>query len=331
MEDFGRFVKKMFAVFVIFLTVLVEQGYGSNRCQRKAYIELYNKQNPAKFKCWPPPECHNGQEATVEPGSSHPFGTDISCRSCKNGFFSNNQTIYKCRKCTSCGKKQELYPCTFVKDRECANKCISDKYYFNSTEKECYPCVECCEGDDENIEPQCITMRKGIVIGGKGEKHCRLSNRRCDELPSTSPDRCTCNCSVPNNLRVAIGDFPTWNMSSNLHNNSSSLHKPCVVEMSFIIGLSCSLVVVLLLILGYFFYWRRTCPTFCISDSSTCAGSGCYEEVMQLTQQCMPCQEKLSLIPGSKTRAGLLCLLQFLLSTRFHNLEQSGNKGVFQR
>ncbi|PFX23459.1 uncharacterized protein LOC111332925 isoform X1 [Stylophora pistillata] len=297
MEDFGRFVKKMFAVFVIFLTVLVEQGYGSNRCQRKAYIELYNKQNPAKFKCWPPPECHNGQEATVEPGSSHPFGTDISCRSCKNGFFSNNQTIYKCRKCTSCGKKQELYPCTFVKDRECANKCISDKYYFNSTEKECYPCVECCEGDDENIEPQCITMRKGIVIGGKGEKHCRLSNRRCDELPSTSPDRCTCNCSVPNNLRVAIGDFPTWNMSSNLHNNSSSLHKPCVVEMSFIIGLSCSLVVVLLLILGYFFYWRRTCPTFCISDSSTCAGSGCYEEVMQLTQQCMPCQEKLSLIP----------------------------------
>lgn len=39
-----------------------------------------------------------------------------------------------------------------MKDRECVNKCIFNEYYFNDIEEECYRCVECCEGDDENIE-----------------------------------------------------------------------------------------------------------------------------------------------------------------------------------
>lgn len=47
-----------------------------------------------------------------------------------------------------------------------------------------------------------------------------------------------------------------------------------------------------------------------------------------LTSKCVGCFVDNS---GSKTCAGLLCLLQFLLFTRFHNLEQSRNKGVLQR
>ena len=185
-----------------------------------------------------------------------------------------------------------------MKDRECANKCISNEYYFNDTEEECYRCVECCEGDDENIEPQCIALRKGVVIGGKGEKHCRISNRRCDDLPTSSSEGCTCNCSVSNNSSIAVGNSPTMNISSTLQSDNSSLHKPCVVEMFWIIALSCSLVVVVALILVYFLYWRRkwspqsdnlhthetssrscifTSPPLCISDSSTCTGIFCFE------------------------------------------------------
>ena len=305
----------------------MDKGFGSNRCKKKGYIELYNRQNRNEYRCWPPPECHDGQEPSVEPGSSHPIGTDISCQSCKIGFFSNNRTNNKCHKCTSCGKKQELYPCTLVKDRECANKCISNEYYFNDTAEECYRCVECCEGDDENIEPQCIALRKGVVIGGKGEKHCRISNRRCYDLPTTSSEGCTCNCSVSNNSSIAVGNSPAMNISSTLQSDNSSLHKPCVVHMFWIIGLSCSLVVVVALILVYFLYWRRkwspqsynlyihetssrscifTCPPLCISDSSTCTG------IFALNQAALTlkCKYQLSFLTAMHYMGNFFVLLQ---------------------
>lgn len=166
MKDFAQVEEKILAVLLITATVLVAQGYG-NRCGNKGEIELYQEQNPAKYTCWPFPECHDGQEPSVEPGSTHPSGTEVTCQSCQQNFYSNKETNVRCRKCTSCGKKLEHSPCLSGKDRVCSNRCISNDYYFNSTDNECLRCTECCEGDDINIEPQCITIKLGAVIGGK--------------------------------------------------------------------------------------------------------------------------------------------------------------------
>ena len=210
-------------------TVLVVQGY-SNRCEKKDEIELYEKQNATNYKCWPFPECLDGQEPTVEPGSTHPMGTDISCQSCQQNFYSNKGTNIRCRKCTSCGKKLELSPCLSVKDRECADKCISNDYYFNSSDKECHRCTECCEGDNINIESQCIKLTPGTVIGGKGEKHCRRSSKPCNDLPNknlTSSGR-DCNCTVLSNSSLLKGSDTQMNCS--LSKNMSLIEKQGAVK-----------------------------------------------------------------------------------------------------
>lgn len=210
-------------------TVLVVQGY-SNRCEKKDEIELYEKQNTTNYKCWPFPECLDGQEPTVEPGSTHPMGTDISCRSCQQNFYSNKGTNIKCHKCTACGKKLELSPCLSVRDRECADKCISNDYYFNSSDKECHQCTECCEGDNINIESQCIKLTPGTVIGGKGEKHCRRSSKPCNDLPNknlTSSGR-DCNCTVLSNSSLLKGSDTQMNCS--LSKNMSLIEKQGAVK-----------------------------------------------------------------------------------------------------
>ena len=205
-------------------TVLVAQGYG-NRCEKKDEIELYEKQNPATYICWPFPECHDGQEPTVEPGSRHPMGTDVSCQSCQQNFFSNKGTNIRCRKCTSCGKRIEVSPCLSAKDRECADMCISNGYYFNSTDKECHRCTKCCEGDNINIESQCIKLTPGTVIGGKGQKHCRRSSKPCNDLPkkNLTSSGCDCNCTVLSDSSFLKGSDRQMNCS--LSNNTSLIGK----------------------------------------------------------------------------------------------------------
>lgn len=204
-------------------TVLVVQGYG-NRCEKKDEIELYDKQNPTYYKCWPFPECLDGQEPTVEPGSTHPMGTDIRCQSCQQNFYSNKGTNIRCRKCTSCGKKLELSPCLSVKDRECADRCISNDYYFNSTDKECHRCTECCEDDNMNIESQCIKLTPGTVIGGKGQKHCRRSPKPCNDLPkkNLTSSGCDCNNTILSDSSLLKG--------SNTQMNCSSPNKTSLIE-----------------------------------------------------------------------------------------------------
>ena len=236
-------------------TILVAQGYG-NRCEKKDEIELYEKQNTTTYICWPFPECLDGQEPTVDPGSRHPMGTDISCRSCQQNFFSNKGTNIRCRKCTSCGKKLEHSPCLSVKDRVCADRCISNDYYFNSTDQECHRCTECCEGDNINIELQCIKITPGIVIGGKGQKHCRRSSKPCNNLPkkNVTSSGCDCNCTVLSDSSLLKGS--DRQMNSSLSNNMSLIEKSFD---SLHITLFCllGLCIIVIVFLGWLAWKRR--------------------------------------------------------------------------
>ena len=152
-------------------------------CTNKDDIKVYNRNDPSKHICWPFPKCNDGQQSSVEPGSSHPQGTDIKCVSCHVNYFSNNQTNKRCRRCTSCGNNKELSPCDGSRDRQCSHSCISSEFYLNATDQWCYPCTECCGASDENIVSQCISMRLGTVIGGNGEKHCKASQKCSNEPP----------------------------------------------------------------------------------------------------------------------------------------------------
>lgn len=158
-----------------------------NRCTNKSYIEIYHRHNHSHFACWPPVVCQDGQEESVHPGSVHPSGTHIECLMCPKGFFSNKKTSHKCSKCVTCGNKQELLTCTLDRDRLCSNSCISRNFYFNATDRQCYPCTECCGANTENVEPQCLlsmAFRVGItVIGGSGALHCKMrSAQLCDDM-----------------------------------------------------------------------------------------------------------------------------------------------------
>lgn len=296
--------------YCLLQTVLVAQGH-SNRCDNKADIELYDKHNHSIYKCWPSSDCHDGQELSVVPGSSHPDGTDISCQDCRRNYFSNNITNKRCRKCTSCGNKEELFPCTSVRDGECASRCISNEFYFNATDEQCYPCTECCVGDDINIEPQCITMRMGTVIGGKGERHCSRSSKPCEELPKKNLS-CTCcscssncnctmscncslskiidtrNCSLSSNVSEIERELPNQNLSK-----SGTVERECpdhsIDDVHIALFCLLALCVAVILCLGWLAWKRRkrsslndnssqseNCRLLCLSNlipgSSTCAG-----------------------------------------------------------
>ena len=158
-----------------------------NRCGNKTDIELYDPNDPSKFHCWPFPDCHDGQEPSVEPGSTHLTGTDVHCKPCHEGeSFSNRETNYRCRTCTTCGNKVVLLTCTISRDRLCDKRCISTEFYLNTTDGKCYPCTECCGANKANLESQCLsskTVRIGTVIGEKGALHCKvLSSQQCDDL-----------------------------------------------------------------------------------------------------------------------------------------------------
>lgn len=177
---------KLKGIVNFFQAVLVALG-NCNPCANKDDIKLYDKNNPSNLVCWPFPKCNDGQEASVKPGSLHPQGTKIECMDCLEDYFSNNHTNKRCRRCTSCGDNKELSPCERSRDRQCSHSCISSEFYFNVTDQQCYPCTECCGASDEDIEHQCVSMRRGTVIGGNGEKHCKASfksSQQCsNELP----------------------------------------------------------------------------------------------------------------------------------------------------
>ena len=190
----------------------------ANRCSNKNDIELYDPGDHSKFHCWPAVDCnHDGYQASVEAGSSHPNGTAIECSSCPNGSFSNLETSHRCHTCTSCGNKQVLETCTPGRDRQCSNSCISRNFYFNTTEEQCYPCTECCGTHSNNIELQCLTSREihvGVtVIGERGARHCKVrSAQQCDgSLQGTpegsNPDHVKekdCNASPLDTLHIVL-------------------------------------------------------------------------------------------------------------------------------
>lgn len=168
---------KLKSIVNFFQAVLVALGNCSYQCHNKDDIKLFDRKNKSKVTCWPSPNCNDGQEGSVEPGSSHPHGTKIHCIDCLEDFFSNNETNKRCHRCTSCDNKKEVSPCKGFRDRQCSHSCISKKFYFNATDKLCYPCTECCGASDGDIELQCVLnfMKVGTVIGGNGEKHCKAS------------------------------------------------------------------------------------------------------------------------------------------------------------
>ena len=154
-----------------------------SHCNNKTEVELYNPRDHSFSHCWPVPDCHDGQEPSVRPGLSYPEDTDIECRECPDGSFSNVKNNYTCQQCTLCQNKEVLLNCTLGRDRECSNRCISSEFYFNVTDQQCYPCTECCGAYPENIEPQCISLHIGVVIGDRGLLHCKVwSSQQCDNL-----------------------------------------------------------------------------------------------------------------------------------------------------
>lgn len=209
--------------------------YG-NRCSNKTEVELYDPENHADYDCWPVPDCQEGQECSVEPGSSHPTGTVIECNHCPSGSFSNVQTNKRCHTCTTCGNKKVILNCTIVRDTQCSNRtCISNKFFFNDTDQRCYPCTECCGINNETLEPQCIlsTLQFGAVIGGKGAFHCsRASSEPCDELPKN-------NVPTESNNHGVVGMRSGWSFDA--------LH----------IGLICGLVSLAFLCLVLLWFFKR--------------------------------------------------------------------------
>lgn len=209
---------KLMSIANFFQAVIVALG-NCNDCPNKDDIKLYDKDNRSKFICWPLSKCNDGQEFSVQPGSSHPQGTKLLCIRCPDDHYSNNSTNKRCRKCTPCGNKKELSSCELSRDRQCSHSCISSELYFNATDQQCYPCTECCGASDKDIERQCISMRVGTVIGGNGEKHCKASfksSQRCSsELPlkkTLSSSACG-NSSLSSNSSFEARDCSCGNSS----------------------------------------------------------------------------------------------------------------------
>lgn len=226
----------MLTFFQAFLVALGNCG----PCANKDDIKLYHKNNSSNPVCWPFPKCNDGQESTVEPGSSHPHGTIIACISCHEGYFSNNHTHKRCRRCTSCVNNKELSPCEGSRDRQCSHSCISSKFYFNSTDKQCYPCTECCGASNEDIELQCVSSRVGTVVGGNGEKHCKASfksSQQCSsELPlekNVSSPACA-NSSITNSVSSEAGEC---SCGSSFSIDLLHIALICVLGLVFLIAL----------------------------------------------------------------------------------------------
>ena len=216
-----------------FQAVLVALG-NCGPCANKDDIKLYDRNNLSNPVCWPFPKCNDGQESTVKPGSSHPHGTKIACINCHEGYFSNNHTNKRCRRCTSCVNNKELSPCEGSRDRQCSNSCISNNFYFNSTDQQCYPCTECCGASDEDIELQCVSRRVGTVVGGNGEKHCKASFKLSQQCSNEPP------------LERNVSSSPAC-ANSSVTNSSSLEARECSCGSSFSID---SLHIALISVLG---------------------------------------------------------------------------------
>ncbi|XP_068694563.1 uncharacterized protein [Montipora foliosa] len=162
-----------------------------NRCHNPEDIELFNKTNPSQYNCWSRYDCQDGYERSVKLGSVHPMGTDIQCNVCPEGSFSNFWTKGKCMKCTPCGNRKELSNCSVIRDRVCSSsECISNKFYLNTTDNQCYPCSVCCGSSSKNVVLECLrsgALSAGVtVIGKQGATHCGIkSSQQCDDLNFT--------------------------------------------------------------------------------------------------------------------------------------------------
>ena len=271
------------------LTSFVFQGVlaigNGNRCSNKSYIELYDPNDHSKFYCWPVPDCHSGQEPSVEPGSAHPKGTDVDCKPCHVGVsFSNKETNYRCRKCTTCGNKVVRSSCTIIRDRLCDTRCISTEFYLNATDDECYPCTECCGRNNANVESQCLsskTVHIGSRIGEKGALHCKvLSSQQCDELPKDNATSIVDNGSVINDTSGLKKKCNGLENNDSSKNNSSSVLKEkrtCSWSWDTLhIFLTCGLVCMALIIVVQFWLCVKRERKLCSSRSESFLCNNCY-------------------------------------------------------
>ncbi|XP_068691937.1 uncharacterized protein [Montipora foliosa] len=161
-----------------------------NRCPNPEDIELFNPKDRSKYECWSASafDCPEGYERSVKLGSVHPTGTDLVCNLCPEGSYSNFMTNNTCMKCTPCGNNKVQLNCTVIQDRVCSSiHCISNKFYLNTTDNQCYPCSICCGSNSDDIVPECLRsgdLRVGVtVIGQKGGTHCGVkSSQQCDDL-----------------------------------------------------------------------------------------------------------------------------------------------------
>ena len=202
--------------YYYFFQALLAIANGSH-CNNKTEVELYNPRDHSFSHCWPVPDCHAGQEPSVRPGLSYPTDTDIECRKCPDGSFSNFKNNYTCQQCTVCLNKEVLLNCTPGRDTKCFNSCISSEFYFNVTDQQCYACSECCGAYHGNIEPQCVSLRIGSVIGGKGTLHCKVrSLQQCDKFSvENNASSCTNRSNLPVVGRLTVKES-SWSLD-NLH------------------------------------------------------------------------------------------------------------------
>lgn len=236
---------KKYSFVNFFQAVLVALGKCSYHCSNKDDIKLFDRKNKSKVACWPSPNCNDGQEGSVEPGSSHPHGTKIHCIDCPEDFFSNNHTNKRCHRCTSCGNKKELSPCEGFRDRQCSHSCISRKFYFNATDQQCYPCTECCGASDEDIVLQCVSMKVGTVIGGNGEKHCKASfnsSQGCSNEVSLNKSVASPPCgnsSVTSNSSLEARQCSCGDSKLHVHGNFDGFRIALICVLGVILVIAC--------------------------------------------------------------------------------------------
>ncbi|XP_029198350.2 uncharacterized protein LOC114963339 isoform X2 [Acropora millepora] len=160
---------------------------GGNRCRNPEDIELFDPKNHNVYHCWARFDCPDGHERSVKLGSVHPIGTNVECKLCPKEMFSNSKTNHTCIKCVRCGYNKELSNCTHSQDRQCLRECVSNKYYLNATDGQCYQCSECCGSDPSNVQPHCLASSPfsigTTVIGQQGATHCGIkASQKCGYL-----------------------------------------------------------------------------------------------------------------------------------------------------
>ena len=121
---------------------------------------------------------------------------------------------------------------------------MSPDRYYDEDKGDCLPCSQCCDDDQDVVEPECETK-----LGAGSDKICSIhsSVNRCDQSTPSPPKP------------TAITPIQNTSMSSGTSPRQSSKHEHAVpptalahLDLVFLISFSIPVVLALLVIFGCF-------------------------------------------------------------------------------